>query len=247
MGTKGPLSVLYRDKKLLIVNKRSGMLVQGDFTGRSSIYQTAKDILLKEKNNTSPVFIGIVHRLDYPVSGIVILTLTQKYARSLSRQFRENKVQKEYYAVVSRNDRISFDPDMPIELYSYRKHHITVTLNKNEGPVKKMVLYIERLKSRHSISLLRIRPVTGRKHQIRSVLAYYNMPVIGDKKYGSRIPFMKDCIALHCQKVVFFHPGKAEYMSTISDFPDNWEAFNDLLNFDKDDESPPGLYSDLYI
>ena len=218
--------VLYEDNHLLIINKKAGWLSQGDKTGDSSIVEFAKSYLKKKYNKPGEVFVGLVHRLDRPVSGIVLLARTSKALSRLSIALREKKIRKTYIAAVHGR------PD-PNEgrcghwlLKNSKKNTVRAYDHEVKGS-KKAELEYKLLKYFPGKSLVEVRLITGRPHQIRVQLASLRCPIIGDLKYGSRHPNEDASISLHATKLEFEHPVKKEPMTiTCQPQGDTWKAFD---------------------
>lgn len=223
------MNIIYQDRLFIVINKETGRLVQGDITRRHSIYQEIKEYTAGMGFSSDP-YIGIVHRLDFLVSGVLVIALTKKTASFFSRQFRSRDMHKEYYAVVENTGSAGFDRDREICLYCRREGEKTVILDADSKGSKSVSMFIESVSCNERFQFLRLFPVTGRKHQIRAVLSYFGLPVVGDRKYGSKIPFMKDSIALHCRKIELSLPGKGGRRVFSAGLPFFWEIFDDIID-----------------
>lgn len=221
--------VIYEDNHLIIVNKRAGVLVQGDATGDRTLSDYVKDYIKVKYNKPGDVFLGTVHRLDRPVSGLVVFARTSKALERMNELFRTRKIQKTYWAVVKRR---------PAEL----KGKLTNWLVKNEEK-NTVTAYDEEvpgsLKAELNYSvlgeinkhyLLEVNPITGRPHQIRVQLAKIGSPIRGDVKYGFDKTNADNCINLHARRLYFVHPIKQEAIVCKAAVPENafWEEFLEL-------------------
>ena len=204
----GPLEVLYEDNHLLAVMKQSGVLTMGDDTGDTTMVDLARDYLKVRYNKPGNVFVGVVHRLDRPVSGVLLFARTSKAASRLSDQFRRGVVQKVYRAIVD---------GVPAEksgeyvdwLLKDRDSNIVSSVPQTTPGAKHSVLKYQVLANRSGSSLVSIQPQTGRSHQIRVQFASRGCPIEGDAKYGSTKPG-GGSILLHAQQLSLEHPTKKE-------------------------------------
>ena len=183
------------------------MLVQGNHTGDENLLDIGKAYLKVKFNKPGNVFLGLVHRLDRPVSGVVVFARTSTSARRLSQQFRERTVKKRYVALVHgkvpKNGR----------LVNYIARRQTKSRIVNAPHGQRAELSYERLAYRNGVSSVRVNLATGRHHQIRVQFADMGHPVLGDFKYGSRKPFPNRAIALYAQALTITHPTKKEPMT----------------------------------
>jgi 23S rRNA pseudouridine1911/1915/1917 synthase len=201
------LKVLYEDNHLLGVFKPAGILVQGDRTRDVTLIDLAKQYIREKYHKPGNVFVGLVHRLDRPVSGVVLYARTSKAASRLTREFAERRVEKIYLAVVHGET-----PASEGELVTYiERAHLRsrVAPSESEG-AKEAVLFYRVLARKSGLSLIELRPRTGRHHQIRLQLAEIGHPVVGDIKYGAPGVLPDRTIALHAGVLVVKHPTKDE-------------------------------------
>ena len=217
------LEVLYEDNHLIAINKKSGDIVQGDKTGDAPLSDFVKKYIKKKYNKAGEVFLGTIHRLDRPTSGIVLYARTSKALTRMNKQFREQQVQKTYWAVVDNtppNNRGTLDNYLQ---KNQKKNKSYVSKNK-EG--KHAVLDYILLKKLNNFYHLEIKPKTGRHHQIRVQLAHIGCIIKGDLKYGSKRSNKDASIHLLAQKLEFIHPVKKEPITIIAPAPKDsvWEA-----------------------
>lgn len=222
-------AVLYEDNHIIIVNKRSSDLVQGDGTGDEPLDDIVRAYIREKYNKPGDVFLGVVHRLDRPVSGCVVYARTSKALSRLSELFRTREVRKTYWAIVSERP-----PAEEGTLSSY--------LKKNESQNKSYVYNTEvkgsklaelsyRVLARSErYYLVEVDLQTGRHHQIRAQLAAAGCPIKGDLKYGSKRSNEGGGISLHSRRVSFVHPVKKEEITVEAPLPDDriWKLFSDL-------------------
>ncbi|UCG51610.1 MAG: RNA pseudouridine synthase [Candidatus Latescibacterota bacterium] len=200
-----PLRILFEDNHLLGVFKPAGMLVQGDRTGDVTLIDLAKAYLKEKYRKPGNVYLGLVHRLDRPVSGVMLYARTSKAASRLVKEFRSRRVEKRYFAVVVGRVR-----EKEGELVSYveRAPKMSRIASPSSAKAKEAVLTYRVLARRGGLSLLEISPSTGRHHQIRVQLADFGFPIVGDVKYGADEALSDRTIALHGGVLVVKHPTR---------------------------------------
>lgn len=218
-----PLEVLYEDNHLLAVLKPAGLPTMGVAADKPSVLTEAKRYIKRRYNKPGNVYLGVVSRLDAPVSGVVLLARTSKAARRLNEQFRNRTVEKTYWAIVEGMVQGSsvecvdwLGPDE-----RHRRMHI---VGPNQPDAKQSLLTYRRLARLPEGALVEVLPTTGRKHQIRLQLASRGHPIFGDRKYGSSRKFPVG-IALHSRQLVVVHPTLGEPVRLQSPVPPEWEAF----------------------
>lgn len=214
------LDLLYLDNHLLVVNKPAGLLIQGDKTGDPTLLQAAKRYLKEKYDKPGNVYLGLVHRLDRPVSGVVVFARTSKAASRLSEQFRQKKTRKSYSALVKGKL-----PEKGTLIHQIEKRGRTSRSVTGERG-KTAELSFRRVRFRQGISEVEIDLITGRYHQIRVQLASLGFPVIGDRKYGSRDRFPNRTIALHASCLTLFHPVTNQQMRFHAEPPVDWLSIN---------------------
>jgi 23S rRNA pseudouridine1911/1915/1917 synthase len=199
------IRILYEDNHLVGVFKPAGLLVQGDRTGDVTLIALVKTYIKEKYNKPGNVYLGLVHRLDRPVSGVVLYARTSKAASRLTREFRERRVEKVYLAVVNGDVARSSGE---ITSFITRTHMKSRIADRADVRAKEAVLSYRVLGREGGLSLLEILPKTGRHHQIRLQLADLGHPVVGDVKYGAPEMLADRTIALHAGILVAKHPTK---------------------------------------
>lgn len=226
------LDVLYEDNHLLVVNKPAMLATMGVAEGEPSLLEVAKEYVRRKYNKPGNVFLGIVSRLDAPVTGVVLLTRTSKAAGRLSEQFRERVVEKVYWAVVEGHlePRVGQLIDHLRKDERHRRMHICTRNTPGALLAELGYQVLEKIRSHRdagqaTFAHLEVKPHTGRKHQIRVQLSHAGYPIVGDRKYGSRRPFPTG-IALHSRRLVVEHPVTKERLELEAPVPKAWgQAF----------------------
>ncbi len=219
------LQVLFEDNHLIIINKRPGDIVQGDKTGDRPLSETVKDWLKQKYNKPGNVYLGVVHRIDRPTSGIVVFAKTSKALPRLNKMFAEKDAQKTYWAVVKN---MPDEPEQKLVHWLKRntKQNKSYAHQKEVKDSKKGILTYRLLKKLDNYYLLEIDLETGRHHQIRSQLTAIGCPIKGDLKYGFNRSNEDGSIHLHARKLILTHPVKKEPLEIIAPVPDDsiWNA-----------------------
>lgn len=196
------LRVLYEDNHLIAVFKPAGILTQGDETGAKCLMNEVKEYLKEKYNKQGNVFLGLLHRLDRPVSGIVLFAKTSKGASRLSEQFRNHSVRKIYHALVENKPREK-NGMLVNYLKKNKENNIVEVFDQQVDGALKAELNYEIIKSNKKTSLIKIQLKTGRPHQIRAQFSHIGHPIVGDVKYGSKIEYKKGEIALCATNLKF--------------------------------------------
>lgn len=222
------MTILYEDNHLVIVNKQAGEIVQGDKTGDTPLSDFVKDWLKEKYNKPGNVYLGVVHRLDRPVSGVVLFAKTSKALPRLNKMFAEhNKVNKTYWAIVQNRPQ---EPQGTLTHWLTRQErNNTARAYDREVPgSKKAVLDYELIASGDRYHLLEIHLHTGRHHQIRCQLAKIGCPIKGDLKYGAPRSNPDGSISLHARTLTLEHPVNHESISVTAPVPDDklWLALS---------------------
>lgn len=215
--------ILYEDNHLLIVNKKSGEITQGDKTGDECIADTYKAFIAMRDSKPGKVFMGVPHRLDRPVSGIVILAKTSKGLERMSRMFREGSVHKTYWALCH---------EAPAAPQGELQDWMVRNERQNKSYVSKAGVQgakLARLRYRHIANteryhLLEVELLTGRHHQIRCQLAHLGCHIKGDLKYGAPRSNPDGSICLHSHQVKFIHPVSGADINVTAPAPINWKG-----------------------
>lgn len=216
------LDILYEDNHLLAVNKPAGLLVQGDRSGDRTLLDVAGSYLKHKYDKPGRVYLGLVHRLDRNVSGVVLLARTSKAAGRLSGQFRDGSVDKVYQAVVSgcpdpeKGDLLSWLADKG------DRRGVTRTEPEPFPGARESLLRYNVLESQAGWSLVEVRPVTGRRHQIRAQFALGGNPLLGDVKYGSQRRLAGHRLALHAVSLTVSHPVGGKSLKLTAPLPKDW-------------------------
>ncbi len=226
--------ILYEDNHLIAVNKPAGMLVQGDASGRIHLMHQVKSFLREKYGKPGNIFLGLVHRLDRQVSGVVLFAKTSKAASRLSAQFRERGVEKIYIAAVSLIPAAmpGGEPRRFTELAGHiAKEDGAPELHDHEtAETRPARLEYALVTNRDRYALLLVRLHTGRKHQIRIQLSSAGMPVIGDARYGSTVRIMDDAMLLHAHTLIVTHPTSGAPLALCAPLP---RRFGDFVPIDE--------------
>ena len=219
------MEVVYEDNHIIIVNKRSGEIVQGDKTGDEPLSETVKAYIKEAYNRPGYVFLGVVHRLGRPVSGLVMFARTSKALSRLNEMFRVGDVHKTYWAIVKDKPAVE-EGTLTHWLVRNEKQNKSYAYDREVPRSKKAVLHYRLIGCTDRYSLLEIQLMTGRHHQIRCQLARMGCPIKGDLKYGAPRSNPDGSISLLARKVELVHPVSKEPVSVVAPVPDDnlWQA-----------------------
>jgi tRNA pseudouridine32 synthase/23S rRNA pseudouridine746 synthase/23S rRNA pseudouridine1911/1915/1917 synthase len=224
MSTRSSFDVVYCDDALLVVNKPPGVLAQADYTGDPDVLALGREWLAAHRGVPSDVFLGLVHRLDRPASGLMVLARTSDAARRLSQQFRERTVTKRYLALVE-GTAVGVGA---CEDYVQRDGRQMYVASPDDPEAQRAVLEWQSLAQGGGTSLLQVRLRTGRRHQIRVQLAHRGHPIVGDLRYGAARELDGQHLALHAYHLAVEHPTTAKGMRWMAPVPDAWhDALHD--------------------
>lgn len=214
--------ILFEDNHCLAVDKPAGMLTMGDSTGDRSMVDEARDYLREKYHKPGNVFIGVVHRLDRPVSGVLLLARTSKAASRISNQFRTGSIAKTYQCLVEGAPAAESGTLTNWLLKDASRNHVSC-VPKGTAKSKESTLRYRVLQRTRRLTLLEIEPITGRSHQIRVQLATNRLPIHGDVRYGSTTELGRR-IALHATMLKFSHPTQKSPVTVESQRPVNWKS-----------------------
>ncbi|WP_292009061.1 RluA family pseudouridine synthase [Chryseobacterium sp.] len=221
--------ILYEDNHLLIINKKVGQLVQGDKTGDESLLDSIKNFIKIRDAKPGNVFLGLVHRIDRPTSGLVIYAKTSKALSRLTQMVKNREIKKTYWAVVAK-ELIPQEQRLVHYLKKNEKNNKAIVFPKATDGAKEAILTYHVIKSLDNYLLLEIDLETGRHHQIRAQLSKIGIPIKGDLKYGSPRSNPDGGINLHARKLEFIHPVTKERIEVVAPVPQNeaiWRACED--------------------
>lgn len=222
------MTVLYEDNHLIIVNKQAGEIVQGDKTGDAPLSDIVKNWLKEKHNKPGNVYLGVVHRLDRPVSGVVLFAKTSKALPRLNKMFAEhNKVSKTYWAIVQ-NRPPQEEGTLTHWLTRQEKNNTARAYDREVPGSKKAILDYRLIASGDRYHLLEVNLHTGRHHQIRCQLAKMGCPIKGDLKYGAPRSNPDGSISLHARNLTLEHPVSHETISVTAPVPNDtlWQALS---------------------
>ena len=211
------MEILFEDNHLIIINKKPGELSQGDKTNDPTLSEKVKIFLKERDKKKGNVFLGIIHRLDRPTSGIIIFSKTSKSLSRMSEQFKKHKVSKTYWAVTKKMTKKS--GRLENFLLKNQSQNKSYVCNGNINGAKLAILSFKKILDLKKFSLLIINLETGRHHQIRTQFSKLGYPIKGDFKYGYKRPNKNKSIHLHSRKVSFIHPVSKKMVEVIADPP----------------------------
>ncbi|MCW5910144.1 MAG: RluA family pseudouridine synthase [Cyclobacteriaceae bacterium] len=223
------IHILYEDNHLLAINKLAGVLVQGDSTGDVPLVELGKDYIKQKYGKPGAVFLGVVHRLDRPVSGVVVFARTSKALARMNELFREKETRKTYWALVQTRPAQPAGTLIHWLVKDEQKNKTTAYERSHTSGLKSELSY-RLIASKGGFHLLEVNPVTGRPHQIRVQLASMGCPIAGDVKYGSDQALPGASIGLHAHSLAFIHPVQKKSLLIQAPLPDAkwWHPFRDM-------------------
>lgn len=223
------MEVVYEDNHIIVVNKTVSEIVQGDKTGDTPLSETVKQYLKEKYAKPGNVFLGVVHRLDRPVSGLVMFAKTGKALERLNEMFRKGEVKKTYWAIVRQRPELE-EAEMVNYLVRNEKQNKSYAYDKEVKNAKKAVLHYRLIGCSQNYFLLEVDLKTGRHHQIRCQLAKMGCPIKGDLKYGFPRSNPDGGISLHARRVRFVHPVSKALIDLTAPLPDDglWRCFEGI-------------------
>ena len=223
------MTVVYEDNHIIVVNKSASEIVQGDKTGDTPLSETVKQYLKEKYAKPGNVFLGVTHRLDRPVSGLVVFAKTSKALSRLNEMFRLNQVKKTYWAIVKERPEAEEGELVHYMVRNEKQNKSYAYANETKNS-KKAVLNYKVIAHSENYYLLEVDLKTGRHHQIRCQLAKMGCPIKGDLKYGFARSNPDGSICLHARKISFVHPVSKELIEIKAPLPSGnlWKAFQDI-------------------
>lgn len=221
-----PLTIIYEDNHLIAVVKPAGMLVHGDKTGDVTLGDHVKSYIKNKYDKPGDVFLGTIHRIDRPVSGVVIFARTSKALTRMNELLRDKKITKIYHAIVS--GRLpEFEGTLTHHIVKDGDRNFVRAYTKARKGTKEAVTRYEVEGEVSGLTKVRLRPETGRPHQLRVQMAKVGCPIVGDVKYGSDRPTQDISLCLHCSEMSFLHPIKKEPLRLRAKLPRKqyWDFF----------------------
>ncbi len=218
--------ILYEDNHLIAVNKRAGDIVQVDETADEPLDEMVKKYIAAKYNKPNGAFLGVVHRLDRPVSGVILFAKTSKALERMNAIFKNREVRKTYFAVVRNRPAIT-EGNLVHWLIKNPQKNVVTAYNKEIAGSQRAELAYKLIGELNGFYLLQVNPLTGRSHQIRVQLASLNCPIVGDNKYGYPRGSKKGSICLHARQLEFIHPVQKEAITIFAQLPVDgfWEKF----------------------
>ena len=218
--------ILFEDNHLIAVNKRAGDIVQIDDTGDEPLDEQVKKYIAAKYNKPNGAFLGVVHRLDRPVSGVILFAKTSKALERINLMFKSREMKKTYWAVV-RNRPQPTEGNLVHWLVKNSQKNVTKAHDKEVAGSQRAELNYKLIGELNGYYLIEVDPITGRPHQIRVQLSTLDCPIVGDNKYGYPRGSLLKSICLHARKLQFTHPVKKEPVSIFASLPQDgfWERF----------------------
>lgn len=220
------LEIIYEDNHLIAINKRPGDLVQGDKTGDNTLIDQVKNYIKKKYNKPRGVFLGLIHRLDRPTSGLILFAKTSKALRRINKQFKDRETQKKYWAIIDK----SFDSNSGTLTHWLKRNpkmNKSFANNEEVNDSKKAILHYKKIIKLRKYCVLEINLETGRHHQIRSQLSFIGFPVKGDLKYNAKRKNPDASIDLHARSLTINHPITKKKITFLASPPikPQWNFF----------------------
>lgn len=218
--------ILFEDNHLIAVNKRAGDIVQIDDTGDEPLDEQVKKYIAAKYNKPNGAFLGVVHRLDRPVSGVILFAKTSKALERINLMFKSREMKKTYWAVVRNRPQLT-EGNLVHWLVKNSQKNVTKAHDKEVAGSQRAELNYKLIGELNGYYLIEVDPITGRPHQIRVQLSTLDCPIVGDNKYGYPRGSLKKSICLHARKLQFIHPVKKEPVSIFAPLPQDgfWERF----------------------
>ena len=228
------MEVVYEDNHIIIVNKQSGEIVQGDKTGDRPLSDIVKDYIKEKYQKPGAVFLGVVHRLDRPVSGLVVFARTSKALTRLNKMFAEGQVHKTYWAIVERGEKPEVRGEWrTLENWIVRneQQNKSYAYDHEVPRSKRALLRYRTIGVGERYDLVEVQLMTGRHHQIRCQLSTMGCPIKGDLKYGAKRSNPDGSISLNAHRIEFIHPVSKEKICLESPLPDDnlWQSLKKMV------------------
>jgi 23S rRNA pseudouridine1911/1915/1917 synthase len=226
MQHKANIEILFEDNHIIAVNKPAGTLSQGDITGDDPVGEWVKQYIKEKYKKPGDVYLGLVHRLDRPTSGILMFARTSKALERLNEMLKNKNIEKTYWAIVGKKPPKDSDK-LKHFLTRVENKNITKASTKEVAGSKEAILDYKLISNVDGYFLLEVKPKTGRQHQIRVQLAAIGCPIVGDVKYGYKDPNEDLSICLHARMLQFIHPVKKESVFITANIPNVnlWKRF----------------------
>lgn len=221
--------VLFEDNHLIAICKKAGWIVQEDETGDMPLDEMVKHYIAKKYNKPNGAFLGVVHRIDRPVSGVILFAKTSKALERINKMFKEREMHKTYWAVVRQQPKL-MEGNLKHWLVKNPQKNVTTAYTTEMPGSQFAELNFKVLGFLDGYYLIEVDPITGRPHQIRVQMATLGSPIVGDNKYGYPRGSRKGSICLHARRLQFIHPIKKEPVNIFAPLPNDgfWEKFEAL-------------------
>jgi len=222
--------VLYEDNHLIAINKMAGDIVQSDDTGDEPLDEKVKKYIAKKYNKPNGAFLGVVHRLDRPVSGVILFAKTSKALERINNMFKAREMHKTYYAVTRKRPQPEAGNLVHWLIKNPQKNVTKAHDHEVQGAMRAELNY-KLVGQVNDYYLIEVDPITGRPHQIRVQLSSLGCPIVGDNKYGYPRGSLRKSISLHARKLQFIHPVKKEPVTIVAPVPKDgfWERFEGMM------------------